>query len=62
MKWNILVIRGKKNKKKYFVSTGEGKWKKKMKIFGAILYEIINEIKTSSFYLRSKKVIDLYNL
>lgn len=47
MKWNILVIRGKKNKKKYFVSTGEGKWKKKMKIFGAILYEIINEIKTS---------------
>jgi len=29
MKWNISVISGKKNDNKYFVSTGEGKWKKK---------------------------------
>jgi len=33
MKWNISVIRGKKNDNKYFVSTGEGKWKKKNNIY-----------------------------
>jgi len=33
MKWNILVIRGKKNDNKDFVSTGEGKWRSEKEIF-----------------------------
>jgi len=37
MKWNILVISGKKNENKYFVSTGEGIWKKKIIFLGLII-------------------------
>jgi len=35
MKWNILVIRGKKTKK-YSVSTGEGMRRKELKKFRAL--------------------------
>jgi len=52
MKWNILVIRGKKNDK-YFVSTGEGKWKKVKKNKKIKLKD--------SCSVMPKRVIDLYS-
>jgi len=44
MKWNILVIRGKKNENINFVSTGEGKWRRKNKkiIFWVLIYNLNN--------------------